>query len=38
MQHQDYGSYIVESLFAMRSLHQDLLTKKCNYIFIYFLN
>jgi len=31
MQHEDYSSYIVESLLAVRILNQDLLTKKCNY-------
>lgn len=28
MQHEDYASYIVESLFTSRCLNQDLLTKK----------
>ncbi|KAL6257939.1 hypothetical protein P5V15_011538 [Pogonomyrmex californicus] len=28
MQHEDYGSYIVESLLVMRSLNQDLFTTK----------
>ncbi|XP_011707720.1 PREDICTED: uncharacterized protein LOC105462662 [Wasmannia auropunctata] len=39
MQHEDYGSYIVESLFAMRSLNVHLLTKtwtdQASYLFSY---
>ncbi|KYQ48988.1 hypothetical protein ALC60_12044, partial [Trachymyrmex zeteki] len=39
MQHENYGSYIVESLFAVRLLNQDLLSKKwtnrSTYLFSY---
>ncbi|XP_012059954.1 PREDICTED: uncharacterized protein LOC105623164 [Atta cephalotes] len=39
MQHENYGSYIVESLLAVRTLNQDLLSKKwinrSTYLFSY---
>ncbi|XP_012535924.1 uncharacterized protein LOC118648708 [Monomorium pharaonis] len=39
MQHEDYASYLVESLYAVRSLNQDLLTQKwinqTTYLFSY---
>lgn len=37
MQHEEYGSYIAESLYAMVNLNQDLSMKKCNSMsYLYF--
>lgn len=36
IQHEDYSSYIVESLYAMVNLSEELFTEKCNYILINF--